>query len=385
MPGWGERGTLALMSGTLSGRILTPSGFMQGALTFGSYIESVRALEHEPENGPLILPGFIDTHVHGGGGGDTMDGPEGVRTLARFHVRRGVTTLYPTTITSPWEAVLAALRGVAEVIEEGADLPSIPGAHLEGPFISPERLGAQPPFALEPTPARVEAVLELGVVRLVTLAPELPGALGAATRFAAAGVRVSVGHTVASFEEVQALLEMVREAGGTVGFTHLYNAMGGLAGREPGVVGAALAHLDTYAELIFDTHHVHKGSFLAARAAKPGRLHFITDAIRAAGGPEGETELGGQTVTVKGGAARLPDGTLAGSVLTLDKALRNAVAAGVSVEEASRMLSQVPARYMGLDDRGVLEPGKRADLVVLDDALEVQRVFVAGREVVRGE
>ena len=374
------------MSRTLSGRILTPGGFVQGALTFGSHIESVRgetvSFHESPEDNPLVLPGFIDTHVHGGGGGDTVDGPEGVRTLARFHLQRGVTTLYPTTITSPWEEVLAALRGVEEVMGEGgAGLPSIPGAHLEGPFISPKRLGAQPPFALEPTPARVEAVLELGVVRLVTLAPEIPGALEAAARFAAAGVRVSVGHTVASFEEVQALLKVVREAGGTVGFTHLYNAMGGLAGREPGVVGGALADRESFAELIFDTHHVHKGSFLAARAAKPGRLHLITDAIRAAGGPEGETELGGQAVTVEGGAARLPDGTLAGSVLTLDKALRNAVGAGVSVEEASRMLSQVPARYMGLNDRGVLEPGKRADLVVLDDALEVQRVFVAGREV----
>ena len=373
------------MSRTLSGRILTPGGWVQGALTFGSHIESVRgetvSLHESFEDNPLVLPGFIDTHVHGGGGGDTVDGPQGVRTLARFHLRRGTTTLYPTTITSPWEGVLAALRGVEEVMQEDADLPSIPGAHLEGPFISPKRLGAQPPFALEPTPARVEAVLKLGVVRLVTLAPELPGALGAAARFAAAGVRVSVGHTVASFGEVQALLKVVREVGGTVGFTHLYNAMGGLAGREPGVVGAALAHPDVYAELIFDTHHVHKGSFLAARAAKPGRLHFITDAIRAAGGPEGETELGGRTVTVEGGAARLPDGTLAGSVLTLDKALRNAVGAGVSVEEASRMLSEVPARYMGLNDRGALEPGKRADLVVLDDALEVRRVFVAGREV----
>ncbi len=372
----------------LSGRLLTPGGLVRGALVFGSHIEDIRTdnAQGMPEDGPLILPGFIDTHVHGGGGGDTVDGPRGVETLARFHVRRGVTTLYPTTITSPWEGVLAALQGVKECVGEGnEDLPSIPGAHLEGPFISPQRLGAQPPHALEPTPARVEAVLKLGVVRLVTLAPEIPGALGAATRFAAAGVRVSVGHTVASFEEVQALVEAVSEAGGTVGFTHLYNAMGGLAGREPGVVGAALADQESFAELIYDTHHVHKGSLLAARAAKPNRLHLVTDAIRATGGPEGETELGGQRVTVKGGAARLPDGTLAGSVLTLDKALRNAVAAGVSLEEASRMLSQVPARYMGLDDRGVLGPGKRADLVVLDDTLEVRRVFVRGREVVSGE
>ena len=383
------------MPHTLSGRILTPSGFVEGALSFGSHIETIDGETVDGErvsaglepltDGRLILPGFIDTHVHGGGGGDTVDGPEGVRTFARFHLRRGVTTLYPTTITAPWENVLAALRGVRELVGEGgADLPSIPGAHLEGPFISPQRLGAQPPHTLEPTPARLDEVLSLNVVRLVTLAPELPGALAAAARFAAAGVRVSVGHTVARFEEVQALIEAVHKEGGTVGFTHLYNAMGGISGREPGVVGAAFAHPETYAELIFDTHHVYQGSFLAARAAKRGRLHLVTDAIRACGLEEGETELGGQRVIVKGGAARLPDGTLAGSVLTLDAALRNAVGAGVSLEEASRMLSCVPARYMGLSDRGVLEPNKRADLVVLNGALEVQSVFVAGCEVVSG-
>ena len=365
---------------TLRGQLVMTKGVSLGEISFGEVIEEVTPSSEVGE--PYILPGFIDTHLHGGDGGDTMDGAEGVRTLAAFHLKCGTTTLYPATLTHPWEKILAALRGVREVsAEQNATLPDIPGAHLEGPFISPERLGAQPPYALEPTPELVEEVLTLGVVKLVTLAPEVPGAFDAALRFAGAGVRVSIGHTTADFETVRDFTRAVREVGGTVGFTHLYNAMGGLAGRKPGVVGAALADPESYAELIFDTHHVHAGSFLAALNAKPERLHLITDSIRACGLPEGVTELGGQEVRVTGGAARLADGTLAGSVLTLDRALRNAVDVGVKLPQVSKLLSALPARYMGLNDRGTLATGKRADLVVLDKDLQVLEVYSAGQKV----
>ena len=370
---------------TLQGTLVTSQGAAPGQLRFGEKIEEVRFEEVSGATSltqSFILPGFIDTHVHGGGGGDTMDGPVGVRKLAQFHLQHGTTTLYPTTITAPWASVVATLRGVQEVKEIDREvLPSLPGVHLEGPFISPKRLGAQPPFTLEPSTERVEEVLALGVVKLVTLAPEVPGALPAARRFAEAGVRVSIGHTTASFEQVQAFVREVRVAGGVVGFTHLYNAMGGLQGREPGVVGAAFVDQESYAELIFDTHHVHPGSFLAALSAKPERLHLITDGIRACGLNEGETELGGQRVVVKNGAARLPNGTLAGSILTLDQALRNAVLVGLPLKKVSQLLSEVPARYMGLNDRGTLEIGKRADLVVLDENLAVLEVYVAGQKV----
>ena len=367
----------------MTGQLLTPEGLRAGEVRFGERLEGFY-FDDAVAGGPYILPGFIDTHVHGGAGGDTMDGAEGVRTLARFHVQCGVTTLLPTTMTSPWGEVLGALRGVQEVAQSGDQtLPSIPGAHLEGPFISPARLGAQPAYTVEPTLERIEEVLDLHIVRLVTLAPEIPGALGAAQRFAQAGVRVSVGHTQATFEETRALIRAVREVGGVAGFTHLYNAMSALESRAPGVVGAAFAEPDAYAELVLDTHHVHPGSFFAALRAKPKHLHLITDAIRACGLPEGDSELGGQPVTVREGAARLEDGTLAGSVLTLDSALRNACALGVPLETVSHLLSGVPARYLGLTDRGRLEVGRRADLVLLDDELQVTQVYVAGRKVER--
>ena len=369
---------------SLCGRLLLPGGsFVSGTLHFGTHIT---ALVAGPQTGgPLILPGFVDTHVHGGGGGDAMDGAEGVRTLARLHARHGTTTLLPTTMTNPWEKILAALRGVREVMDTGG-VPGgadVPGAHLEGPFISPQRLGAQPPCTLAPTPERVAEVLALDVVRAVTLAPEVEGGLAAALAFAQAGVRVGIGHTVADADTVQACLQAVHAAGGRTAGTHLFNAMGGIQGREPGVPGALLADPHSFAEIILDGFHLHPLSFLLARAAAPERVLLITDAMRAAGQGDGESELGGQPVTVTGGRASLAGGSLAGSVLTMDVALKNAVSVGVPLPEASRMLSRTPARSLGLEDRGELRVGKRADLVVLTDDLEVQEVYVGGERLAR--
>lgn len=364
----------------LSGQILTPHGFVRGAVSFQ---EDIREIEPGPAPDHFILPGFIDVHVHGGGGGDTMDGPLGVEAMARFHARHGTTTLLPTTITAPWPQVLGALRGVAEVggrgVAGGAD---VIGAHLEGPFISPHKLGAQPPHTLTPTSARVEEVLALDVVRVVTLAPEIECGPEAAVQFALAGVRVSLGHSAATYAGARTVMDGVRAANGTLGATHLYNAMGGLSGREPGMVGAVLSDPDGYAELILDLHHVHPGSFLSARAALGKRLLLVTDAMRAAGLGDGESELGGQKVLVENGRATLENGSLAGSVLTLDVALRNAVKVGLPLEEASRMLSGAPARYLGLVDRGRLETGLRADLLVLDPDLTLREVWVKGARIV---
>jgi N-acetylglucosamine-6-phosphate deacetylase len=363
----------------LQGILVTPKGLLEGSITFGSTIEAIETSAQTQDN--YILPGFIDTHVHGGYGGDTMDGAEGILKLAKFHLSHGTTTLYPTTMTNPWNNILNTLAGAKSVMsEKPPGLPDIPGVHLEGPFISPQRLGAQPPFTLGPTPKHLQELLAFGVIRLVTLAPEISGGLEAAKTFAKANIRVSVGHTAASYEQIQAMIQTVQQQEGTVGFTHLYNAMGGLTGREPGVVGAAFA-TQSFAELIFDLHHVHPGSFLAAMNAKPNHLFFITDCIRAGGLPEGISELGGQTVQVKNGKATLESGNLAGSILTLDQALRNAMNLGLSIDRVSRLLSETPARYMGLADRGTLEIGKRADLVVLNKDLRVQEVYVAGQKV----
>lgn len=372
---------------SLTGLLATPAGLRLGRVRFD---ERVLSLELDDAGAsapgalgdlPLIAPGFIDQHVHGGGGGDAMDGPEGVRALARHHLAHGTTALLPTTLTAPWCDVVAALRGVAEVAAHPGEGESVVlGAHLEGPFVSPQRLGAQPPFALEVTPERVVALLALDVIRLVTLAPEVVGVLDSVPAWVAAGVRLNVGHTVADAVTVERFLDAVRAAGGQAGATHLFNAMGGLEGRVPGALGALLGDADAALELICDGHHVAPAAVRTAWRAGGERLVLITDAIRASGMRSGTSELGGRPVRVVDGAARLDDGTLAGSMLTMDAAVRGAVACGVPLEAALAAASAAPARYLGLPDRGVLAPGARADLVLLaPDDLTVRGVYLAGR------
>jgi len=373
---------------TRRGRIVLEDRVVVGRLGFDPRIVDVEddaaADPHDPQHHdlPWILPGFVDVHVHGGGGGDAMDGPDGVRTLAAAHLRHGTTTLLPTTLTAPWPDVTTALRGVATVrAEADPDLPDLPGAHLEGPFIAPDRLGAQPPHAQRPTPEKLDELLALDVVRVATVAPEIPDASEAAGRLARAGVRVSAGHTRADAATTDAFLAAIADAGGTAGATHLFNAMGGLEGRAPGTVGAVLASTDAYAEVICDGHHVARAAAMTALRAKGRRLILITDAIRAAATDARDATLGGRPVRIEGGAVRLADGTLAGSVLTMDRAVATLIAFGATWPEAAYAAAAAPARYLGLDDRGALRPGLRADLVILAPGGTVLEVLRGGRTV----
>lgn len=364
----------------LKGHLVLPDRIMPGQIAFSNRLHTIT-----PNSAAVpdryILPGFIDCHVHGGNGADTMDGVQAIKALARFHAQHGTTTILPTTITSPWADVLGALAAIQEVT--GTTIPQGPhvhGAHLEGPFVSPHKLGAQPPHAIPPTPDRVAEVLAFGCVKVVTLAPELPHAHNAMQLFAQAGVRVSLGHTLAGYEQTEQAICQICNAGGTTGATHLFNAMAGIESRKPGPATALMCN-DAYAELIFDTHHVHPATFRLAQRVMPDRLLFVTDAMRAAGLPEGPSLLGGQQVVVEQGAVRLPSGNLAGSVLTLDTALRNAVQSGIPLHQAAVLLTRNPARYLGLDDRGTLHAGKLADLVVMDFEFNVQEVWVAGQRI----
>ncbi|GAA5335364.1 MULTISPECIES: N-acetylglucosamine-6-phosphate deacetylase [Thermus] len=357
------------MGGVLEGQILTPSGFLRGRLHFGERIE---ALEEAPVEGPYILPGFLDLHVHGGGGHEVMAGKESVEGTLRFHLSHGTTGLLATTVTAPLPDLERALRGIREA-GEGHLGEALLGVHLEGPFISPKRLGAQPPYPLLPDLEVASRLLSLAPVRAITLAPELPGALDLVRFLAERGVRVQLGHTEAGYEEA---LEALKA--GAAGFTHLYNAMTGLHHRSPGVVGLALER-GAWAELIPDGLHVHPSALHLALKAIPG-LYFVTDAVAAAGMPDGTYPLGAHRVEKQGNGVWLGE-SLAGSTLTLDQALRNLVAWGLPLEEAARRLSLYPARYLGLSDRGEIAPGKRADLVVLDEALRVQAVYLGGKRV----
>ena len=369
----------------LTGLILTPEGWLRGALMHDA--GRIVAVQGEPAGDeawregalPIVLPGFIDLHVHGGGGADTMqaaNGSQAIDTIARTHARHGTTALLATTMTAPRGEIEAALRALAPACaarSEGA--ARVLGVHLEGPYISPDKLGAQPAFAVTPSAAEILALAALAPIRVVTLAPELPGALETTAALVAAGMRVQIGHSAASYEQTCAAM-----SAGAAGFTHLFNAMSGLHHRAPGAAGAALAHA-LHAELIPDLLHVHPGAMRAALRAIPG-LYCVTDATAAAAMPDGEYRLGRHLVSKCGGGVRLADGTLAGSTLTMDQALRNLVdGVGLGLREASLRVSTHAAQYLGLADRGVLSVGAWADIVVLDAQLRVRQVFVEGQGV----
>lgn len=338
--------------------------------------------------GCVLLPGFIDVHVHGGDGADAMDAdPDGLRRMARFHARHGVTALLPTTWSAPPAALEAAVGAIGEAagpVEGGA---TIVGAHLEGPWINPARAGAQDPAGIRPPdPAEASRLLDLrrGTVRLVALAPEMPGAEGVIGECRERGVVVAAGHTEAGWDEMVAAV-----AAGVRHVTHTFNAMAGLGHRVPGTAGAALALPELRCELIADGHHVHAGAMAVLARAKGTRgVVLISDAVRAAGLPEGEVDLGGRAAQHCCGAVRLADGTLAGSVLTLDVALRHfAAATGWAWPDLARAAAGNAADALGLASKGRLAPGLDADLVLLGEegAGDVVLTVAEGRVVHRRE
>lgn len=362
------------MATTLEGNILTPQGWLLGHITFDDHVLDVHGeWVHPDENdAPRIMPGFVDLHVHGGGGCDVMQAGAATQIMARMHARHGTTSLLATTMTAPLPEIEAALAATAAACAHRAEgAARVLGVHLEGPYISPERLGAQPGFAAAGVVEEVLRLHALCPIRLVTLAPEVSGHLDLVRALVREGMRVQLGHSNGSYEDALAAMER-----GASGFTHLFNAMTGLHHRAPGVVGAALAHAE-YAELIPDLLHVHPGAMHVALRAIP-RLFCVTDATAAAGMPDGDYLLGRQTVHKCLGGVRLPDGTLAGSTLTMDQALRNLVGLGLDLAEASRRVSTYAADFVGEAQRGRLRLGAWADIVVLNSQLQVQQVFVEG-------
>ena len=364
----------------LRGRILTATGWVRGAIEFDRRVRRIVAANDGADEAgadePLILPGFIDLHVHGGAGVDIMQGGDAARTVARTHVRHGTTALLGTTMTAHEDDIAHALRGLTQAIDtREPGTARVLGVHLEGPYLSIERLGAQPPLVVEATLAQVERLHALAPIKVLTLAPEIGRHTALIPRLNALGIRVQLGHSAGSYEDGVAALRA-----GAAGFTHLFNGMTGVDHYRPGIATAALAHAQ-YAELIPDLQHVHPGAIRAALRAIP-RLYCITDATAATGMPDGEYALGSQTVHKCLGCVRLADGTsLAGSALTMDQALRNLVSIGLDLADASNRVSRFPAEYLGLHDRGALQVDAWADLVVLDRELLVQQVFVEGEAV----
>lgn len=367
------------------GRLVLDRELVQGAVVVrdGRIVDVVRGpardLPEPVDDCSVVSPGFIDLQVNGGFGVEVGDSAQAIFHLAARLPASGVTAFLPTLVSSDAEVYPRACQAILASQSASGALPL--GLHLEGPFISLRRPGAHRSRAIETAPPNVfDTFLEHDVLRLVTLAPEVEGGLERIRRLRAHHVVVSLGHTDASYED------LVRgiDAGATM-VTHLYSAMSGFHHRAPGAVGAALMDDRVVVGLIADGVHSHPPSVrLAVRAKGPDRVALVTDAIAGAGMEPGVYSLDGQEVLVDETAARLRDGTLAGSVLALDQAVRNVVEwTGCGVAEACRMAGEVPARLLGLRSKGRLAAGFDADLVLLDDDLAVRATFREGRCIYR--
>jgi N-acetylglucosamine-6-phosphate deacetylase len=322
--------------------------------------------------GRVAVPGFVDVQVNGYGGVDFLaaSGADYARAGEAL-LLAGVTAYQPTLITSPESTIVEALRA----LPAGGGGPRLLGAHLEGPFLSPERPGTHPlEHRRDPDVALLDRLLDAGRVTEMTLAPELPGAEALIDRLRERGVVVSAGHTNATAAEGARAFDL-----GVSGLTHVFNAMRPFRPRDPGIAGAALTRPDVVVKMIVDGYHLADETVRVVWACAGGRIALITDAMAAAGAGRGTFQLGEVEVEVSDGAApRREDGTLAGTVLTMIEAVRNLHALGVSFADAVGAATAVPARFLGRSDVGVLEPGGAADLVVLDDRLEIVRVLCAG-------
>jgi N-acetylglucosamine-6-phosphate deacetylase len=373
----------------VTGRLLVDGHLVHGAVVIeGGRIVEVRTggdggdgtigrLPSPRLDAEIVSPGLVDLQVNGAFGLEVGGDPAALRALAARLPSTGVTTFLPTAVSASgadYRAVAAAFAAA-----RGAAGARMPGLHLEGPLLAPARAGAHRTDAIAVAPATLDDVLEdllaASAVRLVTLAPERPGALALIARLRDAGVVVSVGHTDATFEQTVAAID----AGATLA-THLYNAMSPLHHRAPGAVGAVLADDRVTAMLIADGVHAHPAALnVALRAKGPGRVALVSDAMAAAGAPRGRYALAGAEVTSDGQTARLADGTLAGSTLTLDRAVRMmAGLGGARLEDAFAMASTVPAAALGLADLGRIAVGQAADLALWSSAMEVTATIIGG-------
>lgn len=375
-------GSLILEDRVVSGRLEVADGHIAAIAVDEDSAEQGAPEPATTVMGPFLAPGFIDVHVHGWGGHDAMGDRSALDGMARALARRGVTSFLPTAVTAPLPR-LSTWAGAVRAWIDGprpADASDPLGFNLEGPFLAPERRGAHDPSALRDPAGLTDEELSplLDGLRLITIAPERPGALELIARLSARGVRVSLGHSAADLATSRAAIEA-----GARSTTHLFNAMSGLDHRAPGLAAAALLDDTVWTELIADGHHVHPALYrLIARQKPADRLILVSDAIALAGMGDGRGRIGGLEVEVRGGRVTLVGtDTLAGSTIALDDAVRGLVAAGIGLPAAVAAASADPAAMLGVTDRGRLVPGLRADLIELDDTLRIQRVWIAGQAI----
>lgn len=386
------------MKRILEGSLLLPDGQktygeieIEGRKIAGIKKRDRPASNNRPESDHLIVPGFIDVHVHGGGGADTMDATlDAFATIAKTHARSGTTSWLATTVTAPPQQIERVINCAAEYMireqQRGGEGARLLGVHLEGPYLNPRHRGAQrDEYMIRPDADQFIGWLQRaeGVVRMITIAPEMDGAGEVIREALKCGIVVSAGHTDATWEEMDIAVSM-----GVTHLTHLFNAMRPLHHREPGLIGYAMGNQSVSADFIVDGVHLHPRMVdIVLSAFGTERLLLITDAMRAACMGDGEFEIGGLHVTVEEGVARIDNGSLAGSLLTLQTAFQRIVQVhGRSVQDASRMASTNPAKLLGLQEaKGRISAGADADLVCLSSSGDVMLTMVEGEIVCDAE
>lgn len=366
-----------------NGWIFADGRFVRGGFSvengrFAHVLEDVPG-PAEDLDGALVIPGLVDIHVHGCAGADFSDGDyAGLVRMARYLARRGVTSFAPASMTLPYDALDKAFHAAARLHREGlADGARLMGIQMEGPFLSREKRGSQNPAYLRlPDWDRFLRLYDAaeGLLRIVDVAPELPGAVEF-TRRASEKCRVSVAHTAAGYDQAAAVFDA-----GATHLTHLFNAMSGIHHRHPGPIGAASERENVTAELICDGIHVHPSAVRMAFRLFPGRICLISDALRCCGMADGSYSLGGQEILLSGGVARLTGGAIAGSAADLYQCMRRAVSFGIPREQAVWAATALPARVIGREsETGAIADGRAADFVICGGELEPEAVYLGGK------
>lgn len=355
------------------GTILVEGEWIEGEIIFNEKIVSLngKSVLYPNKEMPIIIPGFIDLHVHGAGGSDVMDGSLAFEKISHTLAKFGTTSLLATTMTAPSNEIENAINDLKQFFQtrtlRGARLL---GVHLEGPFINSQKKGAHPEKMREATKEEIQKLHQIVPIKIITIAPEIFKHFDLIHELKDQFI-FQIGHTNSTYEEARKALNS-----GAKSFTHLFNAMSAFHHREPGASGAALLHAE-YAEIIPDLLHVHPAAIELAMKNIPN-IYFVSDSTSATGMPDGDYKLGGQNVKKCQGGVRLSDGTLAGSSLTLDVALRNLVNIGLDLKDVSHRLSTIPATLIGVKDRGILKVGNYADFIILDKSYHIHSVYVEG-------
>ena len=355
----------------IKGKIINHDSSYVGEISFNEDIIDIKKNKfHEFDN--IIIPGFIDLHCHGGNGFDVMDGSNAIIEMSKYHLQHGTTSIMPTTWTNTLENTISALQGFNEI---KIDNPNILGVHLEGPFINPNKLGAQPNLTQKPSLDFINKILKIADVKIITLAPEIDGMIKFINNIVNLNIKIQFGHTIADVHYCESIMK-----NHDVGFTHLYNAMSGNDHRSPGVLSAALSY-GKYAEIICDNIHVSKQAIKIAKKCIPG-LYAITDSINASGMKDGEYNFANNTITKKNYSVKIKsDKTLAGSIVTMDQTFRNLISMNFSLEEAVSLTSYNASKYLNLNNIGVIKKNFQSNILVLDKELNLKEVYLKGKKI----